>query len=139
MNFRRTRAAKTVRASAGRAHPEVDQYVARAPKAVRAKLAQVRQAIRAVAPDADESISYRMPGYSYPGYDFRGMFAWFGLQRGHIGLYLRPPAIPNHRRELAGYATTKSAVHLPLDDEIPTRLIQKLVRASIKVMKQGTR
>ncbi len=128
-----------MRATVGRTDPKVDRYVARAPKEVRTKLAQLRRAIRAVAPDADETISYRMPGYSYAGYDFRGVFAWFGLQRRHIGLYLRPPTIEKHRRELAGYATTKSAVHLPLDDPIPTKLVQKLVRASLRIMKERNR
>jgi uncharacterized protein YdhG (YjbR/CyaY superfamily) len=84
-------------------------------------------------------ISYSLPGYCYPGYDFKGMFAWFGLQKSHIGLYLRPPTIENHRIELAGYRTTKSAVHLPTNRKIPVQLIQKLVRASVRVMKHAKR
>ena len=119
--------------------PGVDAYIARAPVEHRAKLAQVRAAIRAVVPDATELISYQMPGYSYPGYRLNGMFAWFGIQSRHIGLYLRPPTITNHRKELAGYTTTKSAVHLPLDREVPTLLIQKLVRASVLAMKEWDR
>ncbi len=119
--------------------PEVDAYVARAPVEYREKLAQVRAAIRAVVPDATELISYQMPGYSYRGYRFKGLFAWFGIQSHHIGLYLRPPTIANHRKELAGYTTTKSAVHLPLDRELPTLLIQKLVRASVLAMKEWDR
>jgi len=115
---------------------EVDAYIARAPIEFRSKLVEVRRAIRAVAPDAVEVVSYRMPGYSYPGYAYKGMFAWFGVQRNHIGLYLRPPTIGDHPRELAGYTTTKSAVHLPLDRAIPTALIQRLVRASARIMKQ---
>jgi uncharacterized protein YdhG (YjbR/CyaY superfamily) len=38
-----------------------------------------------------------------------------------------------HRRELEGYGTTKSAVHLPLDREIPVSLVKKLVRARMKM------
>jgi len=60
---------------------------------------------------------------------------WFALQSGHIGLYLRPPTVENHRRELAKYGTTKSAVHLPLKAEIPVPLVQKLVQASLRIMK----
>ena len=67
-----------------------------------------------------------------PYYDYKGRLAWFGLQSKHIGLYLRPPVIEEHRRELAGYETTKSAVHLPLDAEIPVALVQKLVRARMR-------
>ncbi len=77
---------------------------------------------------ARESISYKMPYYSY-----KGRLAWFGLQRAHIGLYLRPPVIEEHRKDLEGYVTTKSAVHLRLDRRIPVPLIKKLVKARMKI------
>jgi uncharacterized protein YdhG (YjbR/CyaY superfamily) len=94
---------------------------------VQKKLREVRAAIKEAAPNAKESISYRMPYY-----DYKGRLAWFGLHKEHIGLYLRPPVIEEHRRELAGYETTKSAVHLPLDKMIPVPLIKELVRARMK-------
>jgi uncharacterized protein YdhG (YjbR/CyaY superfamily) len=118
---------------------EVDAYIARSPAKLRGRLQAVRETIRATAPGSTELISYSMPGYCYPGYDYKGMFAWFALQSGHIGLYVRPPTIANHRKELAPYRTTKSAVHLPLDGELPIQLIQKLVRASLKIMKERSR
>jgi uncharacterized protein YdhG (YjbR/CyaY superfamily) len=124
-----------MRAILGRKSAEVDAYIAQAPKDVRRRLETLRATIRKAAPDATEVISYRIPGYFYPGYCYKGMFVWFAAQSGHIGLYLRPPTIENHRRELAKYGTTKSAVHLPLDGEIPTRLVQKVVRASLRIMK----
>lgn len=105
----------------------VDDYISAAPAEVRHKLEEVRAAIREVAPIAVESISYQMPYYNY-----KGRLAWFGLQRQHIGLYLRPPIIEEHKKELAGYVTTKSAVHLPLDKKIPVSLVKKLVKARMK-------
>jgi uncharacterized protein YdhG (YjbR/CyaY superfamily) len=112
----------------GRASKDVDGYIAAAPKDIRGKLKEVRAAIMKAAPDAAESISYKMPHYSY-----KGRLAWFGLHNGHIGLYLRPPVIEEHRKELAGYVTTKSAVHLPLEEGIPAALVKKLVRARMKI------
>jgi uncharacterized protein YdhG (YjbR/CyaY superfamily) len=105
---------------------DVDAYIARAPKEAQSKLMDVRGAIREVAPDAAESISYGMPSYD------NGKIAWFGLMKSHIGLYLRPPIIAEHKKELSGYKTTKSAVHLPLDQDIPIPLIKKLVRARVR-------
>jgi uncharacterized protein YdhG (YjbR/CyaY superfamily) len=110
-----------------KAQKGVDSYIARAPKEVRSKLMEVRAAIREVAPNAVESISYRMPYYSY-----KGRLAWFGLMKTHIGLYLRPPIIEEHKKELSAYKTTQSAVHFPLDQKIPVQLIRKLVKARIK-------
>jgi uncharacterized protein YdhG (YjbR/CyaY superfamily) len=43
--------------------------------------------------------------------------------------------IQGHKKELVGYSTTKSIVSFPVDKEIPIILVKKLVKASIKVMK----
>ena len=109
------------------ASKDVDEYISAAPKEVQDKLKEVRAAIREAALSAHESISYRMPYYAY-----KGRLAWFGLQKAHIGLYIRPPVIEEHKKELAGYVTTKSAVHIPLDRKIPVALIKKLVKARMK-------
>ena len=109
-----------------RTYKDIDAYIAKAPKEVRAKLEQIRKTIREVAPNAEESISYGMPVYD------KGRIAWFGLMKTHIGLYLRPPIIEEHKNELKGYTTTKSAVHFPLDRKLPIALIKRLVRARIK-------
>ena len=106
----------------------VDEYISAAPAKVRRKLQEIRRAIKEVAPSAAEGISYKMPFYYY-----KGQLAWFGLQKNHIGLYLRPPVIEKHRDELAGYGTTKSAVHLPLTGKTPTPLIKKLVAARMRL------
>jgi uncharacterized protein YdhG (YjbR/CyaY superfamily) len=105
----------------------VDVYISAAPKEVRDKLREVRAAIKEAAPAANEGISYRMPYYNY-----KGRLAWFGLHKTHIGLYVRPPVIEEHKNELLGYVTTKSAVHFPLDKKIPVAMIKKLVKARMK-------
>ena len=75
------------------------------------------------------------PGYSYEGYDYDGMFAWFSFKKPNVRLHVRPPVIQEHKKELAGYAKTKSIVSFPVDKEISIPLVKKLVKASLKVMK----
>lgn len=104
----------------------VDAYIASAPIEVQDKLKEIRAAIKEIAPNAVESISYMMPCYD------KGRIAWFGLMKTHIGLYLRPPIIAEHKKELTDYVTTKSAVHFPLDKKLPIQLIKKLVKARMK-------
>ncbi|MDE1848368.1 MAG: DUF1801 domain-containing protein, partial [Candidatus Micrarchaeota archaeon] len=90
-------------------------------------------------PSAVESIGYQMPYYAFKG-DLswsKRSIVWFGLQSKHIGLYLPPPIIAEHKKELAGYKTTKSAVHLSLDKKIPTSLIKKLVKARIRMVQRA--
>ncbi len=115
-----------------------DQYIAKAPKAAQAKLHEVRAAIHAAAPGATERTDYfQWPGYSYDDkdYDYDGMFAWFSFKAPNIRLHVRPPVIENHKKQLAGFATTKAVVLFPQDTAIPAALAKRLVKASIKVMK----
>src|SRR5579871_5859207 len=95
------------RKSANQVFDVVDAYIARAPKPAQAKLREIRKIIRAIVPRAAESISYGMPGYD------KGRVAWFSARKEYIGLYLRPPTIAEYAKELAGFKTTKSAIHFP--------------------------
>ena len=107
---------------------EVNLYIAKAPKPIRPRLKELRKVIQKVAPKAEESISYKMPYYSY-----KGRLAWFASMKGYIGLYLPPPIIKNHEKELKKYTTTKSAIHFPNDNTLPISLIKKLVKARMKI------
>ncbi len=116
----------------------VSEYIAACPKEAQGILRKIRETIRKAAPGAVETVSYfHMPGYSYEGYDYNGMFAWFSYKKPNVRLHLRPPVVEDHGRELAGYATTKSIVSFPVEKEPSMVLVRKLVEASLKVMKGG--
>ena len=115
---------------------EVEDYIASCPKEAQANLAKIRAAIRAAAPGAIERTDYfQLPGYSYPGFDYDGMFAWFSFKKSNIRLHVRPPVIQDHSKELAGYSATKAIVSFPMNKPLPSTLVKKLVRASVKAMK----
>ena len=95
---------------------DVDAYINAAPKEARVKLVELRKIIRATAPGADEGISYRMPYYNY-----NGALVWFAAFKNHIGFFVRPPVIKEHRQELKDYETTKSTVRFPIDKPLPVR------------------
>jgi len=111
---------------------KVDAYISATPKEAQAKLREFRSAIMQVAPKAVEGFSYQMPYYAY-----KGRLAWFAYQKGYVGLYLRPPVVADHKDELAGYMTTKSAIHFPLDQKVPVPLVKKLVKARMKRNEAG--
>jgi uncharacterized protein YdhG (YjbR/CyaY superfamily) len=104
----------------------VDEYITKAPQQVQAKLKELRALIRKIAPLSKERISYNMPFY-----DYQGRLVYFAYMKGYIGLYIPPPIIADHYRELKMYTTTKSAIHLPLT-KLPTALIKKLVKARME-------
>lgn len=115
----------------------VEQYIAKHPKEVQDKLNEIRSAIQEAAPGSIETVSYfQMPGYFYKGYDYNGMFAWFSFKKPNVRLHVRPQVIEDYKGELVDYTTTKAIVSFPANKEIPTKIVKKLVKASIKVMKE---
>lgn len=106
---------------------DVNEYIANAPDEFQQKLSRLREIIKIVAPEAQERISYGMPFF-----DYKGRLAYFALMKNHIGLYIPPPIVEQHAKDLKNYVTTKSSVHLSLDADLPVTLIRKLVRARMK-------
>jgi len=116
----------------------VDEYIEKMPEGVRVRLREIRAATQAAAPRSIETVSYfEMPGYSYPGYDYNGMFVWFSFKKPFVRLHVRPPVLDDHKKDLGDYPTTKAIVSFPVDQPIPKPLVKRLVKASIKVMKQN--
>jgi uncharacterized protein YdhG (YjbR/CyaY superfamily) len=101
----------------------IDQYIAHFPPDVREKLAKIREAIRQAAPDAEETISYKMPSFV-----LKGTLVYFAAFKKHIGFYPRTTAITKFRKELAPYGGAKGSVRFPLDKPIPTQLIRRIVK-----------
>ena len=116
----------------------VDEYIKASPQEVRPQLEDIRDAIQSASPGSAETVSYfQMPGYYYEGYDYNGMFAWFSYKKPFVRLHVRPPVLEDHSKEIGVYAKTKAIVSFPVDGPIPKALVKKLVKASIKVMKQN--
>jgi len=114
----------------------VDEYIARHEPNVQKCLFRIRAVIQESAPGSIETVSYfQIPGYSYPGYDYNGMFAWFSFMEPNVRLHVRPPVIENAKSDLKGYKTTKAIVSFPVANELPKKLIADLVNASINEMK----
>jgi uncharacterized protein YdhG (YjbR/CyaY superfamily) len=100
----------------------IDEYIAAFPDDVQQILQQIRQTIRAAAPDAQETISYQMPTFK-----LHGNLVHFAAFKKHIGFYPDPSGIVAFKDELAPYASSKGAVQFPLDRPMPYDLIRRIV------------
>jgi uncharacterized protein YdhG (YjbR/CyaY superfamily) len=106
----------------------VDEYISQAPPELQPRLRELRAAIMEAAPNAKERISYGIPFYEY-----KGRLVYFGLAKKHIGLYaITTPVLEEHASELKGYVMAKGTIRLPLNEELPTPLIKRLVAAQAK-------
>ena len=105
----------------------IDEYIAGFPHDVQEILEQMRLTIREAAPDAEETISYRMPTFT-----LKGNLVHFAAHKKHIGLYPTPSGIEKFENELSGYRSSKGAVQFPLDKPIPFDLMSEIVKFRVK-------
>jgi uncharacterized protein YdhG (YjbR/CyaY superfamily) len=101
----------------------VDAYIAEFPPEVQQVLQEMRNLIKAAAPDATEAISYAMPTFDLNGKHL----VHFAAFKHHIGLYPTPTGVEAFKADLAPYKTSKGAVQFPLGQPLPTDLIRRIV------------
>lgn len=106
----------------------VVDYIEAAPKELRSRLLDIRKAIKEVAPESLEKISYSMPYYGY-----KGRLVYFAYFKNHIGLYIPPPITKMFEKELKNYETHMATIRFPHDKKLPIALIKKLVKARVKL------
>jgi uncharacterized protein YdhG (YjbR/CyaY superfamily) len=101
----------------------IDEYIAGFSPDVQTILETIRQTIRHAAPDAQETISYRMPAFT-----LKGILVYFAAFKNHIGLY--PPMTGDSKLEkaISPYAGEKGNLKFPLDQPIPYPLIERIVK-----------
>ena len=101
----------------------IDAYIAAQAESVQPYLHQVRDAIRAALPDAQERILWSMPTYWN-----RHNIIHFAAFKNHIGLYPGEKAIEHFAGRLTEYKTSKGAVQLPYNKPLPLQLISEIAQ-----------
>jgi uncharacterized protein YdhG (YjbR/CyaY superfamily) len=106
---------------------DIDAYISKFPADVQAVLGKVRATISSAAPDSTEVISYQMPAFKQ-----YGILVYFAAWKNHIGLY--PPISGDDALEkaVARYAGPKGNLQFPLDEPIPFKLIERIVKLRVK-------
>ena len=99
----------------------VDAYIESFPEAVQVKLQAIRSVIKSAVPDAQEKISYQMPGFMY-----NGPLVYFAAFQNHIGFYPTPVGIEEFKDELSRYKQGKGSVQFPISEEMPLDLIARI-------------
>ena len=100
---------------------DIDQYLATVPAEARVMLEELRRTIRAVAPEAAESISYGVATFKHQGRPL----AYIGAAKKHCALY--GLHIGAHQDELAAYDTSKGTIRFSLGSKLPLALVKTLV------------
>jgi uncharacterized protein YdhG (YjbR/CyaY superfamily) len=97
----------------------------------RAHLERIRKIAKAIVPDAEETISYRIPTLKYRGKPFLG-FAAFAQ---HVGIFpFGGREIAVLKDELSAYSLSKGTIRVPYDKPITKSLLSKIIRRKLKAI-----
>jgi len=104
----------------------IDEYIAQFPQDVQQILNKLRAVVHESVPEAEEKISYGMPAFF-----LNGGLVWFAAYKKFIGFYPTTSGMNTFAKEIEAYRGTKSALHFPLDQEMPYELIRKITLARL--------
>ena len=117
---------ETMPASRGKP-ANIDEYIEKFSPDVRTILKKIRLTIRQAAPDAMETISYNMPAFTLDG-----ILVYFAAFKKHIGLYPPINGDASLMKAITPYAGPKGNLQFPLDQPIPYKLIERIVKLRVK-------
>jgi len=100
----------------------IDEYIDLQPIEKQEGLKKFRELIKAIVPEATETISYQMPAFKT-----EKVIVWFAAYKNHYGFYPYPKTIVAFEDQLTGYKTSKGAIQFPIDEPLPEDLIRKMV------------
>jgi uncharacterized protein YdhG (YjbR/CyaY superfamily) len=108
---------------------EIDAYLDALDEPKRSTLGQLRRDIVAVVPDAEQCISYTVPGFKVGGTTIAGFAAF----KNHLSYLPHSGSVfPELAKELAGYQKSSGALRFPVDQPLPPDLVEKLIAIRLR-------
>lgn len=101
----------------------IDEYIQASPIEYQPLLHQMRRLIREAAPQAIETMAYKMPTFV-----LQGNLVHFCLFKHHLGFFPSSSAITHFKSQLSPYKTSVGTIQFPLGQPLPETLIQEIVR-----------
>ena len=105
----------------------IDEYISTFPKDVQKILQELRETIKAAAPDAGETISYGIPTFTLNG----KYLIYFAGWKNHISIYPIPTGTEAFSKQVSKYVEGKGTLKFPIDKPLPMSLITKIVKLRV--------
>lgn len=113
----------------------IDEYIAACPPQSQERLQAIRETIKKLAPEAQEKISYQIAAFELNG---RYLVYFAGWKR-HVSLYPIPAGDEAFEKQISRYADGKGTLKFPLDEPLPLKLIEKVVKLHMKANLKGAK
>ncbi len=103
---------------------EIDRYLGALDEPRRATLAQLRDTIVEIVPDAEQGISYGVPAFKLRGKTIAGFAAF----KSHLSYLPHSGSVISQlAEETAGYTKTKGSLHFAVGEPLPRKLVERLL------------
>ncbi len=107
----------------------INDYYNSFPKEVQQQMRKLHDIIAEIIPHAEEVISYKMPAFKQ-----QQVLVYYAGYKNHIGFYPTSKPIAAFEKQLQDYKHSKGAVQFPIDQPLPKKLIQDMVKYRLKMI-----
>jgi len=105
----------------------VDDYLNELPDDIYSALENIRQIIKFLVPDAEETISYQVPSYKH-----KGMLVGFGASKDHCSFFVMSSTLlKDFEEDIKDFDTSTGTIRFTPDKPIPNDLITRIVMARL--------
>jgi uncharacterized protein YdhG (YjbR/CyaY superfamily) len=101
----------------------IDDYLNRFSAPEKAEIEKIRLIVNKFVPEAQEVVTYGMPGFKYKG----KYLVAFSVFRDHLGLFPTPGPIETLKDKLTGFKTSKGGIQFTPQKPIPESLIKEIL------------
>jgi uncharacterized protein YdhG (YjbR/CyaY superfamily) len=105
----------------------IDGYLSGLPDNVYLALENMREIIRSLVPDVEETISYKIPAFKY-----KRMLVCFGAAKNHCSFFVMSSTLlKEYEEEIKEFDTSTGTIRFTPEKPIPNDLITRIVMARV--------
>lgn len=101
----------------------IDEYIKDVSLPERAELERIRHLVHGLAPEAEEVITYGLPGFKYQ----KKYLVAFASFKDHLSIFPASHAIEVLQDKLSEFTVSKGTVQFTVEKPLPDELIRELV------------
>ena len=109
---------------------EIDDHLKKVSSPQKEELERIRKIVKSCVPNAEEVVSYGMPGFKYKD-KYLITFAAF---KNHMSLFPTSEPVEALKEKLTKFDITKGTIKFSVDNQIPEDIIRQLIRIRLKAI-----
>lgn len=114
---------------------DVDRYIGSLPEESRTAIESLRKVVRAIVPDAVETISYGVPTFKLNN---RMLVSYAGF-KDHCSFFPGAGPIETHKGALKNFPTSRGTIRFTPERPLSAALVKKLVKTRIRLNEAQTK